>query len=479
MEATKHFIGGDWRTGDGPTLPDVDPSSGEPLAEVTVGTEADVDAAVRAARDALEGAWGSSSGTDRRRLILKLAQLLEEDAQELALLSTRDMGMPIAFSYGEVAYCADYLEYFAGWADKIEGEVIPVRAPAVLDYTLTEPVGVVAGIVPWNAPMSLTMYKLGPALAAGNAIVLKPSELAPLPVLRIVELAARAGFPEGVVNCVTGDGTRTGQTLIEHPGIDKVAFTGGSETGRHVAATCGRHLKRVSLELGGKSANIVFPDADLDSAAVMACTACFLNTGQQCIAGSRLLVHESIHDDFVQMIATAAKGFSVGLPTEPGTQLGPLISEPALERVTSFVEEAKREAQVVIGGERLGGDLARGFFVGPTVVSSVRNDMRIAREEVFGPVLSVIPFREVDEAIAIANDTPYGLAGGVWTNDLHKAHLVAKGVKAGTIWINTWFGVSPSAPFGGYKSSGFGREGGKEALGLYTEKKNVYVQLRQ
>ncbi|MCI0637302.1 MAG: aldehyde dehydrogenase family protein, partial [Actinobacteria bacterium] len=303
-------------------------------------------------------------------------------------------------------------------------------------------------------------------------------ELAPLPILRLMSLVAEAGFPPGVVNCVFGDGAQTGAALIDHPGIDVVAFTGGSATGRKVAEAAGRNLKRVSLELGGKSANVVFADADLDAAAGQAAVGCFINTGQQCIAGSRVLVQESVHDAFLEKLLASARNFAVGDPVQPTTQMGPLINEPSLERVLGFVDEARADADVALGGERLGGDLADGYFVAPTVVTNVRNDMRIAREEVFGPVISVITFRDETEAIAIANDTPYGLAGGVWTNDLSRAHRVARQIQAGTVWVNSWLAVNPQTPFGGYKASGIGREGGREALDTYTQIKNVYVQLK-
>jgi aldehyde dehydrogenase (NAD+) len=289
---------------------------------------------------------------------------------------------------------------------------------------------------------------------------------------------AEAGFPPGVVNCVLGDGSQTGAALIEHPGVDVIAFTGGTATGRKVAETAGRLLKRVSLELGGKSASVVFGDADLDAAAMQATVGCFINTGQQCIAGSRVLVEESAQDVFLDKLLASARNFAVGDPLQPTTQMGPLISEASLTRVLGFVDEARGGAEIALGGERLGGDLADGFFVAPTIVTGVRNDMRIAREEIFGPVLSVIPFRDEAEAVAIANDTPYGLAGGLWTNDLSRAHRVARQIQAGTVWVNAWLAVNPQTPFGGYKASGIGREGGREALDVYTQVKNVYMQLK-
>jgi acyl-CoA reductase-like NAD-dependent aldehyde dehydrogenase len=475
---TKHFIAGEWRTGQGATMTDLNPSTGKPLAEFPIGTAEEVDAAVRAARDAFDGGWRDATPSSRRKLLLRLAELIAANATEVGKLASEDMGMPWAFTIGEAMFAAEYIEYYAGWADKLHGDTIPLSAPNTLDYTIREPIGVAAAIVPWNSPLSLAIWKMAPALACGNAMVVKPSELAPLAVLRLMDLVAEAGFPAGVVNCVSGDGAQTGSALVEHPGVGVIAFTGGTATGRKVAERAGAQLKRVSLELGGKSANIVFADADLDAAAVQAGVGCFINTGQQCIAGSRVLVEQSIHDAFLEKVIAFARNWSVGDPLQPTTQMGPLINEASLERVLSFVDGARGDADIALGGERLGGDLADGYFVAPTVVSGVNNRMRIAREEIFGPVLSIIPFRDEAEAIAIANDTDYGLAGGVWTNDLHRAHRVARQIQAGTVWVNAWLAVNPQTPFGGYKASGIGREGGKEALDVYTQIKNVYVQLR-
>jgi acyl-CoA reductase-like NAD-dependent aldehyde dehydrogenase len=475
---TKHFIAGEWRAGEGATMTDLNPSTGKPLAEFPVGTANEVDAAVRAARDAFDGGWRDATPSSRRKLLLKLAALIESNATDIGKVASEDMGMPWAFTIGEAMFAAEYIEYYAGWADKIHGDTIPLSAPNTLDYTLREPIGVAAAIVPWNSPLSLAIWKMAPALACGNAIVVKPSELAPLAVLRLMDLVAEAGFPQGVVNCVSGDGAQTGAALVDHPGVGVIAFTGGTATGRKVAERAGAQLKRVSLELGGKSANIVFADADIDSAAVQAGVGCFINTGQQCIAGSRVLVEQSIHDAFVEKVIAFASNWATGDPLQPTTQMGPLINESSVERVLAFVDEARGSAEIALGGERLGGDLADGYFVAPTIVSGVRNDMRVAREEIFGPVLSIIPFRDEAEAIAIANDTEYGLAGGVWTNDLHRAHRVARQIQAGTVWVNAWLAVNPQTPFGGYKASGIGREGGKEALDVYTQIKNVYVQLR-
>ena len=474
---TKHFIAGEWRTGTGSTMADLNPSTGKTLAEFPVGTAEEVDSAVRAAREAFENGWRESTPTVRRRLLLKLAELIGSNAMDIGKVASEDMGMPWAFTMGEAMYCADYVEYFAGWADKLTGEHIPLSAGNALDYTIHEPRGVVGAIVPWNAPVSLALSRLAPAVAAGNSIVIKPSELAPLPILKLMDLVAEAGFPPGVVNCVTGSGPDTGAALVEHPGVDVVVFTGSSATGRRVAETAGRRLVPVSLELGGKSANLIFADADLDAAVAQAGVGCFINTGQQCIAGSRVLVEESVHDEFVDKLAGFAANWAVGDPMQPTTQMGPLISETALQRVLGYVDEARDGAEVAYGGERLGGDLADGYFVSPTIVTRVRNDMRIAREEIFGPVISVITFRDEAEAIAIANDTTYGLAGGVWTNNVNRAHRVAKQIQAGTVWVNSWLVLNPQAPFGGYKASGVGRTGGREAFDVYLQTKNIYAQL--
>src|SRR5919197_1031578 len=478
MEPIRHFIEGEWRDGAGATVSHLKPTTGKPIGEIPIGTKEEVDAAVTSARKAWEGGWQRSTPAERRKALLRLAELVAVDAGEIGRIGTEDNGMPFTLTSGEAIHAAEYLEYFAGWADRLTGEVVPLNQPDLFDYTIKEPVGVVAAIVPWNAPLSLTVWKLAPALAGGNAIVIKPSEYAPLVPSRLVELATKAGLPRGVVNLIHGTGPETGQALIEHPGVDKISFTGGTQTGSHVAATAGRLLKRVSLELGGKSANVVFADADLDLAAYQACWACFLYSGQQCIAGSRLPVEESVADPFTEKVAASAQTFTVGDPMQPETQLGPLISDRQLERVLGFVDEARQNATVAVGGGRVSGDLADGYFVQPTVVTGVSNDMRLAQEEIFGPVLSVIPFKDTDDAIRIANDTRYGLAGGVWTNDINKAHRVARSIKAGTVWVNTWHQIFPGAPFGGFKASGLGREGGKEVLNEHTETNNVYVQLR-
>ncbi|MHB8511872.1 MAG: aldehyde dehydrogenase family protein [Actinomycetota bacterium] len=475
--STQHFIGGAFVEAEGKLLPSINPSTGKQIGEVAVGSEHEINEAVEAAWGAFDSTWELTPAPHRRKMMLKLAQLMVDRAGEIASLVAEDMGMPVMLAYGETLLAAEWLEYYAGWADKIGGEIVPVGAPGVLDYTLYEPIGVVGAIIPWNAPVSITMFKLGPALAGGNCVVLKPSEFATRPILKLMELVSEAGFPSGVIECVTGDGS-TGKALVEHPRVGAISFTGGGHHGRTVAETCGRMLKRVTLELGGKSANIVFADADLESAAAQSAAACFLLTGQQCVAGSRLLVQEQIKDEFVERVAASSNNYVVGDASRPDVQIGPLVNTGSLDRVQTFVDEARNEATVVVGGRRKGGDLADGYFFEPTILTDVKNDMRVARDEVFGPVLSVIPFSDSSEAIHIANDTQFGLAGGVWTNDLNKAHMVARGVRAGTIWVNSYLALNPGAPFGGYKESGIGREGGREAIGHYTETKNVYIQLR-
>jgi acyl-CoA reductase-like NAD-dependent aldehyde dehydrogenase len=477
---TQLFIDGRWTdaTSDS-TLPVVNPATGKPFAEMACASRADVDAAVDAARRALEsGPWASMTGFQRRSLLLAFAVELRLAAEAVAESTTDDMGMPLSFTRGAVEVSADYLEYFAGWADKIGGETVPTNRPGALDYTIRHPVGVVAAIVPWNAPVFLAVAKLAPALAAGCTVVLKPSELAPLSPIELVACAERAGLPAGVVNLVTGSGDDVGASLVGHPGVDKVSFTGGTELGRIVGAEAARTFKRVSLELGGKSANIVFADADLDAAAMGATLGVLVNTGQQCVAGSRVLVQRPVYDDFLERLAAMAGAFPVGDPRQPATMVGPIISERHLTRVLAYVGDAAAAGRVVLGGERLGGELADGYFVGPTIVADADPGARLCREEVFGPVTAVLPFDTATEAVAIANDTEFGLAGGVWTRDLDTAHGVAGAIRTGTVWVNSYLDMPPSAPFGGHKASGVGREGGWAAIEAYTELTNVFVALK-
>jgi len=476
---TELFIDGRWTAATSDqTLPVVNPATGKPFADMACASRADVDAAVAAARRALDGgAWPALTGFQRRSLLLAFAREVRAAAEALAEATTDDMGMPLSFTRGATEVSADYLEYFAGWADKIGGETIPTTRPGALDYTIRHPVGVVAAIVPWNAPVFLAVAKLAPALAAGCTAVLKPSELAPLSPIELVACAERAGFPPGVLNLVTGSGDDVGAALVAHPGVDKVSFTGGTELGRIVGAEAARAFKRVSLELGGKSANIVFADADLDAAAMGATLGVLVNTGQQCVAGARVLVQRPVYDEFVERMVSMAGAFPVGLPREHGTMVGPIISERHLRRVLDFVDEAGAAGRVVVGGERLGGSLADGYFLGPTIVADADPDARLCREEVFGPVTAVLPFDSAADAITIANDTEFGLAGGVWTRDLDTAHGVAGALRTGTVWVNSYLDMPPSAPFGGHRASGIGREGGWAAIEAYTELTNVFLAL--
>src|SRR5438552_3151278 len=477
---TQLFVDGQWQQATSDTvLPVINPSTGKPFAEMACASRADVDRAVAAARRALEtGPWSTMTGFQRRSLLLAFAREVRAATEVLGELTTDDMGMPLSFTRGAVEVSADYLEYFAGWADKIGGETVPTPTPGALDYTIRHPVGVVAAIVPWNAPVFLAVAKLAPALAAGCTVVLKPSELAPLSPLELVACAERAGLPAGVVNLVTGSGDDVGAALVAHPGVDKVSFTGGTELGRVVGAEAARTFKRCSLELGGKSANIVFADADLDAAAMGATLGVLVNTGQQCVAGSRILVQRPAYDDFIARLTALNASFAVGDPRRPDTMVGPIITERHLARVLTYVAEAGQAGRVVLGGERLGGELADGYFLGPTIVADADPSARLCREEVFGPVSAVLPFDTADEAVTMANDTDFGLAGGVWTRDLDTAHGVAGALRTGTVWVNTYLNMPPSAPFGGHKASGLGREGGWAAIEAFTELTNVFVQLK-
>lgn len=480
MTVTQLYVDGAWRAPQGnDTLAVLNPATGLPLAEMSCASASDVDAAVAAARRALEqGPWKKATGFERRAWLLAFAREVRAAAQQLGELTTDEMGMPLSMTVASAVGSADYLEYFAGWADKIGGDVVPTPMRGALDYTIRHPVGVVAAIVPWNAPVFLAVAKLAPALAAGCTVVLKPSELAPLATLDLVRCAERAGLPAGVVNVVTGPGDPIGAALVSHPGVDKVSFTGGTELGRIVSTAAAASFKRVSLELGGKSADIVFADADLDAAATGATMAVLLNTGQQCVAGSRLLVQRRVYDEMVERVTTIARSLQVGDPRDASTVLGPVISEPHLERVLSFVRDADSAGRVVLGGERLDGELKEGYFLSPTVVADVEPTSRLACEEVFGPVIAMTPFDTAADAVALANDSPFGLAGGVWTRDLDTAHGVAGALRTGTVWVNNYLAMPPSAPFGGFKASGLGREGGWAAIEDYTEVTNVLVALK-
>ena len=452
----------------------LDPASERVIARVAEGGAGDIDAAVAAARRAFDGEWGRLRAADRGRLLLRLADLIRENLDALIELESQDAGKPVsAVRRQDLPAVLDTLSYYAGWADKINGEVIPAR-PDALTYTVREPVGVVGAIVPWNFPLMIGMWKLAPALACGCTVVLKPAELTPLTALRIGELALAAGFPPGVLNVVPGFGKTAGAALVEHPDVDKITFTGSPGVGREILRGAAGNLKRVTLELGGKSANIIFPDADREAAAKAAASAIFFNAGQVCSAGSRILVHQSIHDEMVERLIERARTIRLGDPRDSRTSMGPLICAAQLQRVLNYVEIGKREgARLAAGGAR-GGDV--GFFMAPTVFADVEPQMRISQEEIFGPVAAVIPFKDEEQALRIANGTAYGLAAGVWTADIGRVHRFVRRLKAGTVWANTFGPTDVRLPWGGARDSGFGREHGAAAIENFTEPKAVWIQ---
>jgi aldehyde dehydrogenase (NAD+) len=470
------FIGGQWVDSVcGKTVAVINPATGEPLCHVAAADAADVDRAVQAARKALEsGPWNRMDAADRGRLLFKLADLVEAHATDLTALESLNAGKTINDSRGDLQGVVNTLRYYAGWADKIEGRTLPVRG-SFLSYTLRQPVGVVGQIIPWNFPLLMLAWKWGPALACGNTVVLKPAEQTPLTALRMAELAQQAGFPAGVINVINGPGETTGAALVAHPGVDKIAFTGHVDTARVIQKTAADTLKRTTLELGGKSPNVVFADADLGAALAGAFHAIYFHGGQCCTAGSRLFVEEKIHRDFVAGLAELARKRKIGDPLDPVTEQGPQVSQEQMEKVLGYVDLGQRQgARLVTGGRRFG---SRGFFVEPTIFDHVTDDMAIARDEIFGPVVSVLPFQKVEEVIERANQTSYGLAAAIWTKDLDKAHLFARQVKAGTVWVNCYHVIDSTTPFGGFKMSGHGRENGEAALEHYTELKTVTVQL--
>jgi aldehyde dehydrogenase (NAD+) len=479
LEHKKLFIANEWRdAASGETMDVVNPATEEVIATVAAAGGPDVDAAVEAARAALSGPWGRMSARERGRLVSRLADRLMEKADAIARLETLHNGKPIFESRQiEIPSAAECLEYYAGWADKVMGETIPVKGN-YLTYTLREPVGVVAAIVPWNFPLLLAAWKVGPALATGNTVILKPAAETPLTALALGEIAAEVGLPPGVLNVLTAPGAAVGQALVAHAGIDKVAFTGGTATGKAIMRSAADTLKKVTLELGGKSPNIVLADADIDAALRGATVGIFYGKGEVCAAGSRLLVAREIKDQFVDKLAARTKKMVAGDPLDPKTRYGALVSRKQLDNVSRYVEVAKQEgASLVAGGQRIDIGTGKGFFFAPTVFDQVTPEMTIAREEIFGPVLATIEFTDVDEAIARANDSEYGLAAAVWTRDIKKAHYVARKLQAGTVWINTYNVYDTAAPFGGYKASGFGREMSAYALEHYTQIKTVWVDL--
>jgi betaine-aldehyde dehydrogenase len=475
------FIDGQWVDSEsGKTFKTPNPATGETLAEVAEADKADIDKAVNAARRAFEGKWSKMSARDRGRLLYKLSQLIEQHAGDLAAIETADNGKPIKESlYVDLPQVVENFEYFAGWSTKIEGETIPVPGK-MFNYTLREPIGVCGQIIPWNFPLLMAAWKLAPALAAGNTIVLKPAEQTPVGAMELAKLIQEAGFPEGVVNIVPGYGETAGAALAAHPGIDKVAFTGSTEVGKMIAKAAADNLTKVSLELGGKAPNIVFADSDLEQAVAGAMMGIFYNQGQVCCAGSRLFVEESVKDQFLDKLSEKAGKITVGDPMDKSTQMGPQVSEEQLNRIKGYVDIAREEgATVVAGGQspQLEGAFQKGYFFSPTIFSEVKNSMRVAQEEIFGPVVSVITFKDEDDLIKQANDTIYGLSAGIWTRDITRAHRFAKEIKAGVIWINTFNMFNAASPFGGYKQSGYGREMGRHALDLYTQVKSVWVDL--
>jgi aldehyde dehydrogenase (NAD+) len=474
------LIGGKWlEAASGKTFETRNPATGELLANVAEGDAEDIDRAVAAAREAFNGPWSKVKPAQRQVILIRLADLVEQNIEELAALDTLDMGAPITRTRNNRNRAVGMLRFYAGMATALHGETIDNSLPGeFVSFTLKEPVGVVGAIIPWNAPLSSSIWKLGPVLATGCTVVLKPAEEAPLTALRLGELCLEAGVPPGVVNVVPGYGETAGAALASHPDVDKVAFTGSHLTGQSIVRASAGNLKRVSLELGGKSPDIVFADADLDQAVPGASMAVFSNSGQICSAGTRLFVEQKIYEEFVGRVADFSKTLRVGDGRDSGTQVGPLVSPEQLKRVTGYLDIGRQEgARPLSGGERLtDGPLAKGYFVPPTVFADVRDDMRIAQEEIFGPVISAIPFTDIDEVIERSNGTQFGLGSGVWTRDVGKAHRLARAIRAGSVWINCYQAMDPAVPFGGYKMSGYGREGGVQHLEEYLNVKSVWIK---
>ncbi len=474
----KLLIGGKWVPAkSGKTFETLNPANEEVLCLVAEGDKADVDEAVKNARKAFEeGKWATMGPHQRTRYLLKIADLIDQHAEELAELETLDNGKPIFESKNiDIPGAAETFRYYAGWSSKIYGDTNP-SDPGMFNFTLREPVGVCGQIIPWNFPLLMAAWKIAPALACGNVVILKPAEQTPLTALRLGELILESGLPESVVQIVTGFGPGAGSSIAEHPDIDKVAFTGSTEVGKLILKASAGNLKRVSLELGGKSPNIIFPDADMQSAVFGSMLGIFMNQGQVCCAGSRVFVQESMYDQFTDSLAQMAQSLTLGNPLDTSTRMGPLVSKEQHERVLGYLDIGKKEgAKAKVGGEA--GNQERGYFVKPTVFTDVKNSMKIAREEIFGPVAAAIRFKDENDAIFQGNDTTYGLAAAVWTKDISRAHKIARSLKAGTVWINCYGMIDPMSPFGGYKQSGFGRELGKYAIDLYTQIKSVYTKL--
>lgn len=476
----KLFIDGSWESSaGGKEFETCDPATGEVLGTVAEASPQDVDRAVEAARAALfAGEWSGMTPAARAQLLWRVGELIDEHAEELAELETRDQGQPLAISRrASVAGAAEHFRYYAGWVTKIEGETLPVSIPSVFNYALREPVGVCGLITPWNFPLMIAAWKLAPALACGNTAVLKPAEQTPLTTLRLGELMQEAGIPDGVVNIVTG-GPEVGKTLVNHPQVDKVSFTGSTEVGKEIVRASAGNLKRVSLELGGKAPNIVLADADIDAAVQGGLQGGLYNSGQVCAAYTRFFVDHRRAEEFAEKCAAAVNAMKLGSGLDEETQLGPLVSEEHLRSVDRHVRAARDEgAELVAGGERADGELSNGYFYRPTVFANVSDGMRLAREEIFGPVLAIMPYDDPEELVERANDTDYGLAAGIWTRDVGRAHRLAQAIRAGTVYVNMPTPVDAAAPWGGFKTSGWGREMGKYALDIYTEVKSVWISL--
>jgi len=476
----KLFINGEWvNATHSETFPTLNPADGQELTRVALASPQDVDLAVQAARQAFEkGAWGKMNGEERARLLWKVADLIDSHADELAELETLDNGKPLRISrHGDIPFAARHFRYYAGLAGKIEGSTIPVSLSDQFVYTLREPMGVVGLIIPWNFPLLMAAWKLAPALACGNTTLLKPAEETPLTALRLGELFQEAGFPPGVVNILTGPGIPTGAAIVAHMDVDKVAFTGSTEVGREIMKGAAQsNLKRVSLELGGKSPNVIFADANLSKATRGALWAVFSTAGQECVAGTRLFIERAVYDQVLDGLVAEAQKIRVGSGFTPKVHIGPLVSERQLERVSAFIANGRAAgAEIVTGGVRLGGELTSGYFLPPTIFTHQDDGLQIVQEEIFGPVVAATAFDEWDELIQRANDTRYGLAAGVWTQDIRKAHQFNHAIQAGTVWVNSYGLFDSAAPFGGYRESGFGREMGKEAIELYTQVKTVWI----
>jgi aldehyde dehydrogenase (NAD+) len=477
MPSGQIFINGTWQAPvSGETYAPINPATEAPLAPVGKADERDIELAVAAARKAFdEGPWPRLGAHERGRIVWRLGELIQQHLDEMARLESLCTGKTL-FDSGkvEIPFAAEVFRYYAGWASKIHGETLPLRDNA-FTFTLRQPVGVVGAIVPWNFPFLLSSWKIAPALAAGNTVVLKPASQTPLTALRFAELCQEAGLPEGVFNVVTGPGGKVGMALVRDPRVDKIAFTGSTEVGKGIMREGAATLKRLSLELGGKSPNIVFADADMEAAVRGAMTGIFYNKGEVCAAGSRLLLEDKVHDEFMTKLTDRVKGLKVGDPFDKATRMGPVVSRQQMDTVLSYIEAGKREgARLVTGGGRIG---TSGYFVEPTIFDGVSNRMKIAREEIFGPVLSVIPFKALEDGLAGGNDTTYGLAAAVWTRDVTKALKAARAIRAGTVWVNAYNLYDAALPFGGFKESGFGREMGSAGLDHYTEVKTVWVDL--